>query len=43
MCLKVYKKKDLMTMQQKIFTNYLYAIFLETIYEAIKYDMQLLN
>jgi TolB-like protein/Tfp pilus assembly protein PilF len=42
-CLKVYKKKNQMTIQQKIFTNYLYAIFFETIYEAIKYDMQLLE
>jgi tetratricopeptide (TPR) repeat protein len=42
-CLKLHEKRNQMTMRQKIFTNYLYAIFFETIYEAMKYDRQLLE
>lgn len=40
-CLKVYEKRDEMPMQQKIYTDFAYAIFFETPYEEIKYLKQL--
>jgi tetratricopeptide (TPR) repeat protein len=39
--LKSYNKRDQMTMQEKITTNWTYAYFFETPYEAIKYLRQL--
>jgi tetratricopeptide (TPR) repeat protein len=39
-CLKLYAKKDHMTMKQKLFLNYIYADFFETPYESIKYLSQ---
>ena len=42
-CLKIYAKRDQMTMQQKNYTNYAYAIYFETFHEAIKYIKQLLE
>jgi tetratricopeptide (TPR) repeat protein len=41
--LQIYEKRDQMPIQQKIFTNYIHAIFFETTYEAIKYLNQLLE
>ncbi len=41
-CLQIYKKRDQMTLVQKIYMNWLYATFFETPYEAIKYLMQLI-
>jgi tetratricopeptide (TPR) repeat protein len=42
-CLTVYGKREQMTMWQKTFTNSMYAMFFETIDEALKYDRQLLE
>ncbi len=42
-CLKIYEKRDKMTIQQKIFTNYTYALYFETTNDAIKYLRQLLE
>jgi tetratricopeptide (TPR) repeat protein len=41
--LKAYKKRDQMPLQQKIFTNWLYAAAFETPYERIKYLYQILE
>jgi tetratricopeptide (TPR) repeat protein len=40
-CLLAYKKRDLMPMQQKIYTNWIYAMIFETPYEELKYLRQL--
>jgi tetratricopeptide (TPR) repeat protein len=40
-CLKLYAKRDKMTLKQKINLNYLYADCFETPYESIKYLSQL--
>jgi tetratricopeptide (TPR) repeat protein/TolB-like protein len=40
-CLKAYKNKDQMPMWQKVWINWVYAIFLETPQEEIKYLKQL--
>ncbi len=40
-CLKLYGKRDQMTIQQKIMTNELYTEYFDTPYEAIKYFKQL--
>jgi TolB-like protein/Tfp pilus assembly protein PilF len=40
-CLKAYEKRNLMSMKMKIRTNWLYASYFETPYEAIKYLKQL--
>ena len=42
-CLKVYEKKDQMTIQQKMMINWLYANCYENPYEQIKYLKQLLE
>jgi tetratricopeptide (TPR) repeat protein len=39
-CKRVYKKRDQMPMQQKIYTNWLYAFIFETPYDEIKYLRQ---
>jgi tetratricopeptide (TPR) repeat protein len=39
-CKKVYKKRDQMPMQQKIYTNWVYAFIFETPYDEIKYLRQ---
>jgi tetratricopeptide (TPR) repeat protein len=43
LCLKVYRKRDLMTMQQKIWVNRLHAMYFETPTEEIQYLRQLLE
>jgi len=43
LCLKVYRKRDQMTMQQKIWINRLYAMYFETPAEEIQYLRQLLE
>ena len=40
-CLKLYGKREKMTLKQKINLNYLYAVYFETPYESIKYLDQL--
>jgi tetratricopeptide (TPR) repeat protein len=40
-CLKLYAKRDKMTLKQKIYLNYIYADCFETPYESIKYLNQL--
>jgi tetratricopeptide (TPR) repeat protein len=40
-CLRIYKKRDMMSLEEKLYTDYLYAQFFETPYEAIKYLKQL--
>ena len=40
-CLKLYGKREKMTLKQKINLNYLYAAYFETPYESIKYLDQL--
>jgi tetratricopeptide (TPR) repeat protein/TolB-like protein len=40
-CLKAYAKRDMMPIQQKIYTSFVHARFFETPYEAIKYLNQL--
>jgi len=40
-CLKLYRKRDMMSIQQKILTNFIYAYYFETPFEAIKYLRQL--
>ena len=42
-CLKAYGKRDQMPLQQKLFTNYVYALYFETPYEEIKYTKQSLE
>ena len=42
-CLRVYTKRDKMSIQQRIYTNFVYARFFETPNEAIKYLKQLLE
>jgi TolB-like protein len=42
-CLKIYNKKDQMTMLQKIQVDYLYAVLFETPYEEIKFLKQLIE
>jgi tetratricopeptide (TPR) repeat protein len=42
-CLKVYERKDQMTLQQKMMINWLYANCFENPYEEIKYLKQLLE
>jgi tetratricopeptide (TPR) repeat protein len=42
-CLKIYNKKDQMTMLQKIQADYLYAVHFETPYEEIIYLKQLIE
>jgi tetratricopeptide (TPR) repeat protein len=42
-CLRAYEKKDQMTMQQKVWTNRIYANYFETPLEDIKYLRQLLE
>jgi tetratricopeptide (TPR) repeat protein len=39
-CKRVYKKRDQMPMQQKIYTNWIYAFIFETPYDEIKYLKQ---
>jgi tetratricopeptide (TPR) repeat protein len=39
-CRRVYKKRDQMPMQQRIYTNWLYAFIFETPYDEIKYLKQ---
>jgi tetratricopeptide (TPR) repeat protein len=39
-CIRVYKKRDQMPMQQKIYTNWIYAFIFETPYDEIKYLKQ---
>ena len=39
-CKRVYKKRDQMPMQQKIYTNWIYAFIFETPYDEIKYLRQ---
>jgi tetratricopeptide (TPR) repeat protein len=39
-CLKVYKKREQMSMMQKAHTNWMYAFYFETPYEEIKYLKQ---
>ncbi len=39
-CIRVYKKRDPMPMQQKIYINWLYAFIFETPYDEIKYLKQ---
>jgi len=41
--LKAYKESDQMSMQQKLFVNYIYAFICETPYDEIKYLKQLLE
>jgi len=36
-CLRLYRKRDQMSMLEKLYANTLYAAFFETIYEQIKY------
>jgi AraC-like DNA-binding protein/TolB-like protein/Tfp pilus assembly protein PilF len=40
-CLKVYDKRDKMPLQQKIYTNWVHAVFFETPQEEIKYLRQI--
>ena len=40
---QAYEKRDQMPIQQKIYTNWVYASFFETPYEEIKYIRQLLE
>jgi tetratricopeptide (TPR) repeat protein len=40
-CLKAYRKRDMMPIFQKTYTNYVYTDFFETPYESIKYLKQL--
>jgi tetratricopeptide (TPR) repeat protein len=40
-CLRIYKKRNMMSLEEKLYTDYLYAQFFETPYEAIKYLKQL--
>jgi tetratricopeptide (TPR) repeat protein len=42
-CLRVYAQRDKVSIQQKIYTNFVYARFFETPNEAIKYLKQLLE
>jgi len=42
-CLRAYSKIDLMPHLQKLYTNWLYAIYFETPYEEIKYLKKLLE
>ncbi len=42
-CLILYGKRDQMTMWQKIFSNYIYALFFETLNDAMNYERQLLE
>jgi len=39
-CIRVYKKREQMPMQQKIYTNWIYAFIFETPYDEIKYLRQ---
>ena len=41
LCLEIYNKRDMMSLQQKITTNVLYSVFFETPNESIKYLKQL--
>ena len=41
--MRVYKARDKMSMQQKLFVNYVHAFLFETPYEEIKYMKQLLE
>ena len=42
-CLEIYGKRDQMTIQQRLWINYTYAVFFETTFEAIKCIRQLLT
>jgi tetratricopeptide (TPR) repeat protein len=42
-CLRAYSKRDQLPIQQKIFTNWIYAQYFETPFERIKYINQLLE
>lgn len=42
-CLKAYEKKDIMTMYQKFFANWLYAVNFETFFEAVNWIKQILQ
>jgi tetratricopeptide (TPR) repeat protein len=42
-CLKAYKKRNQMPVQQQLYTNYLYALCFDDPHEAIKYLEQLLQ
>ena len=42
-CLRAYSKRDLMPQLQKLYTNWVYAIYFETPYEEIKYLKKLLS
>jgi tetratricopeptide (TPR) repeat protein len=42
-CLKVYEKRNNMSIQQRLYTNFVYAVCFETPHERIKYLKQLLE
>lgn len=42
-CLRIYDKRDLMSLKHKIWTNWLYSLYFETPYEEIKYLRELLE
>ena len=43
LCIKIYNKRDQMTLIQKIYANWLYATYFETPYETIKYAKQIVD
>ena len=43
LCIKIYKKRDQMTLVQKLYANWLYATFFETPHETIKYAKQIIE
>jgi tetratricopeptide (TPR) repeat protein len=43
LCLKVYDKRDQLSMSQRIYADWLYACYFETDYESIKYLKQLVE
>ena len=43
LCIKLYNKREQMTMRQKMYVNWLYATYFETPYEAIKYAKQIVD
>jgi tetratricopeptide (TPR) repeat protein len=42
-CLRAYEKKGQMTVIQKLYTNYVHAIYFETPYEEIKYLLEIVD
>jgi tetratricopeptide (TPR) repeat protein/TolB-like protein len=43
LCIKIYNKRDQMTLLQKLYANWLYATYFETPYETIKYAKQIID